>query len=232
MKTLQTILIVIASAGISGAAGYFIAKKKYEKKADEEIESVKKAFNEHLNELTKAGEKIDIPMTRNGYSKKKSSEKKTKKESDREPLPTDPVAVANYTNYTDYYAPYRISSKSVKTEKKFVEDEKGATSNDEPYIISPDDFMASSYESSTLLYYADGVLADDDNNVISSYIGLIGPKALNSFGQYQEDTVFVRNDKLKTDFEIILDTREFSKIRRENNNNNPKQSLQDGETYE
>lgn len=227
MKTLQTILIVIASAGISGAAGYFIAKKKYEKKADEEIESVKKAFNEHLNELTKAGEKIDIPMTRNGYSKKKSLEKKTKKESDREPLPTDPVAVDNYTDYT---IPYRTSSKSVKIEKKFVEGEKGATSNDEPYIISPDDFMASSYESSTLLYYADGVLADDDNNVISSYIGLIGPKALNSFGQYQEDTVFVRNDKLKTDFEIILDTREFSKIRRENNN--PKQSLQDGETYE
>ena len=229
MKTLQTILIVIASSGISGAAGYFIAKKKYEKKADEEIESVKKAFNEHLNELTKAGEKIDIPMTRNGYSKyskKKLSENKTKKESDREPLPTDPVAT---TNYIDYSAPYRTSSKSVKIEKKFVEGEKGATSNDEPYIISPDDFMASSYESSTLLYYADGVLADSDNNVISSYIGLIGPKALNSFGQYQEDTVFVRNDKLKTDFEIILDTREFSKIRRENN---PKQSLQDGETYE
>lgn len=229
MKTLQTILIVIASAGISGAAGYFIAKKKYEKKADEEIESVKKAFNEHLNELTKSGEKIDIPMTRNGYSKyskKKLSEKKTKKESDREPLPTDPVAV---DNYIDYSAPYRTSSKNVKTENKFVEDEKGTASNDEPYIISPDDFMASSYESSTLLYYADGVLADDDNNVISSYIGLIGPKALNSFGQYQEDTVFVRNDKLKTDFEIILDTREFSKIRRENN---PKQSLQDGETYE
>lgn len=229
MKTLQTILIVIASAGISGAAGYFIAKNKYEKKADEEIESVKKAFNEHLNELTKSGEKIDIPMTRNGYSKyskKKLSEKKTKKESDREPLPTDPVVV---DNYIDYSAPYRTSSKNVKTEKKFVEDEKGAASNDEPYIISPDDFMASSYESSTLLYYADGVLADSDNNVISSYIGLIGPKALNSFGQYQEDTVFVRNDKLKTDFEIILDTREFSKIRRENN---PKQSLQDGETYE
>ena len=229
MKTLQTILIVIASAGISGAAGYFIAKKKYEKKADEEIESVKKAFNEHLNELTKAGEKIDIPMTRNGYSKyskKKLSEKKTNKESDREPLPTDPVAV---DNYIDYSAPYRTSIKNVKTEKKFVEDEKGAASNDEPYIISPDDFMASSYESSTLLYYADGVLADDDDNVISSYIGLIGPKALNSFGQYQEDTVFVRNDKLKTDFEIILDAREFSKIRRENN---PKQSLQDGETYE
>ena len=168
-------------------------------------------------------------MTRNGYSKyskKKLSEKKTNKESDREPLPTDPVAV---DNYIDYSAPYRTSSKNVKTEKKFVEGEKGATSNDEPYIISPDDFMASSYESSTLLYYADGVLADSDNNVISSYIGLIGPKALNSFGQYQEDTVFVRNDKLKTDFEIILDTREFSKIRRENN---PKQSLQDGETYE
>ena len=141
-------------------------------------------------------------------------------------LTKNPVAV---DNYIDYSAPYRTSSKNVKTEKKFVEDEKGAASNDEPYIISPDDFMASSYESSTLLYYADGVLADSDNNVISSYIGLIGPKALNSFGQYQEDTVFVRNDKLKTDFEIILDTREFSKIRRENN---PKQSLQDGETYE
>ena len=37
MKTLQTILIVIASSGISGAAGYFIAKKKYEKKPNTKI---------------------------------------------------------------------------------------------------------------------------------------------------------------------------------------------------
>ncbi len=219
MKVLKTILIVVAGASCGLATGYFIAKKKYEKKADDEINSVKKAFNEHLDELKKDNKLKDIPMTRNGYSKKKIAENKIKKETSREPLPTDPVM----NNYKDYSSPYRSSAKpkSTKGEK--------APSKDRPYIISPDDFMASSYESSTLLYYADGVLADDDNNVISSYEELIGPEALNSFGQYQEDTVFVRNDKLKVDFEIILDTREFSKIQPIDS---PKQVLQDGEIYE
>ena len=218
MNTLKTVLIIIASAGCGLATGYFIAKKKYEKKADDEINSVKKAFNEHLDELRKDNKLKDIPMTRNGYSKKKKAEN-NKAENNREPLPTDPVM----SDYKDYSSPYRTSAKPQLAK------EEGAPSKDEPYIISPDDFMSSSYESSTLLYYADGVLADDDNNVISSYEGLIGPKALHSFGQYQDDTVFVRNDKLKTDFEIILDTREFSKLPVIGS---PKQSLQDGEIYE
>lgn len=215
MKIFKSILLFVLGAGSGFAVGYLISKKKYEKKADDEIESVKRAFNKHLEELTNDGKVNDLPKTRNGYSKAKKQQKEPKvaKET-RAPLPNDPVD----DNYRDYSAPYRTTIKEKKTE---------ASKKDGPYVISPEEFMTSEYEASTLLYYADGVLADDDNNIIADYKRLIGPNALECFGQYQDDTVYVRNDKEKRDYEIMLDAREFSKV--QPYSSNPKHALQDGE---
>lgn len=209
-------LLFVAGAGTGFVVGYLLSKKKYEKKADTEIESVKRAFNKHLEELYKDGELKDIPETRNGYTKKSESNQKQegKPNIERSPLPTDPVD----DKYKDYSAPYRISGDKTKKE---------APKKEGPYVISPEEFMTSSYEAVTLLYYADGVLADDDNNVISSYRDMIGPNALECFGQYQDDTVYVRNDKEKIDYEILLDAREFSKV--QPYSSNPKHALQTGD---
>ena len=46
----------------------------------------------------------------------------------------------------------------------------------------------------------------------------------------QDDTVYVRNDKEKVDYEILLDAREFSKI--QPHSSNPKYSLQTDEDDE
>ena len=221
MKFIKAMLLFVAGAGTGFAVGYFLSKKKYEKKADTEIESVKRAFNKHLEELYKDGELKDIPETRNGYTKKSESNQKQegKPNIERSPLPTDPVD----DKYKDYSAPYRVSGD--KEKKQAPKKEKEG-----PYVISPEEFMTSSYEAVTLLYYADGVLADDDNNVISSYREMIGPNALECFGQYQDDTVYVRNDKEKVDYEILLDAREFSKI--QPHSSNPKYSLQTDEDNE
>ena len=86
----------------------------------------------------------------------------------------------------------------------FTKEKKGVDSVDEkplsPYVISPDEFDEVGYETSTLTYYADGVLVDEADNVIGDVDGLVGLDSLETFGRYEDDAVHVRNDDLHTDF--------------------------------
>ena len=77
-----------------------------------------------------------------------------------------------------------------------------------PYVIPPEDFGDDpDYKTVSLTYYADKVLTDEDNHVINPgrIDDLIGEDSLTHFGEYEEDSVFVRNEKRKTDYEILLD---------------------------
>lgn len=76
----------------------------------------------------------------------------------------------------------------------------------EPYVISPDEFDEMGYDTVTLYYYADGVvetmlgkdvLSDDE---VEDWIT---SESLEHFGEFEDDSVFVRNDNMKTDFEIL-----------------------------
>lgn len=83
---------------------------------------------------------------------------------------------------------------------------------DIPYVISPDDFgEMDGYEKISLTYFADGVLADEDNEPVDDIEEIVGD-GLSHFGDYEEDSVFVRNDAKKCDYEILRDMREFSEV--------------------
>jgi hypothetical protein len=87
------------------------------------------------------------------------------------------------------------------------EEQEGAEKNMvEPYVISPDEFDEMGYETVTLYCYADNVvetmlgkdvLSDDE---VEDWIT---SESLTHFGEFEEDSVFVRNDNMKTDFEIL-----------------------------
>lgn len=82
-----------------------------------------------------------------------------------------------------------------------------------PYVISPDDFGSiDEYDKISLTLYADNVLVDEDDEVIDNVDEIVGEESLNSFGVFEDDSVFVRNDILKADYEILLDEREFSEV--------------------
>jgi len=78
-----------------------------------------------------------------------------------------------------------------------------------PYVIPPDEFDMMDYDTSSLTYYADGVLTDECNNKIDDIDEIVGLESLKHFGEYEDDSVFVRNDKLKIDYEILLDVRKY-----------------------
>lgn len=76
-----------------------------------------------------------------------------------------------------------------------------------PYIITPNEFGEfEDYTVVSLTYYeGNGVLADDLDEPIEDISGTVGTDAVNHFGEYEEDSVFVRNDRRKTDYEINRD---------------------------
>lgn len=88
---------------------------------------------------------------------------------------------------------------------------------DEPYIIFPDEFGEfDDYETTSLIYFADEVLTDGDEYEVDNPEELVGKEALMVYSQeYGDDSVYVRNDKLKTDFEILLDLRNYSDVLKE-----------------
>lgn len=82
-----------------------------------------------------------------------------------------------------------------------------------PHVISPDEFAEDDeYEKISLTLYADGVLTDDNDDIIKDVDRIVGEENLNSFGAFEEDSVFVRNEALKADYEILLDERKFAEV--------------------
>ena len=68
------------------------------------------------------------------------------------------------------------------------------------------------YEAISLKYYADGVVTDDYDEPIEDVDAIIGSDSLTRFGEYEDDSVFVRNEALKTDYEILADIRKYSDV--------------------
>lgn len=186
-NTLSKLLIFVTGAAIGSAVTWKIITDKYSQIIEEELEEFK---NEILEELDENDEE-DV-------------QEEAKSVDDAKTAYNDIIEESGYRNYSN-----RTPAKQVVPEKKEDVEDMG-----EPYIISPDDFDEhDDYEVESLTYYADGILADEDDNEIEDVEGMVGKGSLNHFGEYEDDSVFVRNDELKTDYEILLDSRNFSDIR-------------------
>ena len=97
-------------------------------------------------------------------------------------------------------------------EQGYLQDvEEGGTDDmEKPYVISPDEYgEMDDYDLYSYTYYADKVLADENNEPIEDVDQRIGLESLNHFGEYGDDSVYVRNDKLRADYEILLDNEKY-----------------------
>lgn len=82
-----------------------------------------------------------------------------------------------------------------------------------PYIIMPEEFGEhDDWEAESLTYYADGVLTDNRDEPIEDVEKLVGKDFESHFGEYEEDSVFIRNEQLKTDYEILAVAMNYSDI--------------------
>lgn len=83
-----------------------------------------------------------------------------------------------------------------------------------PYVISWDEFNenAGDYDQKTLIYFSkDDVLVEEHDNPIEDVLDLLGPVALDQFGNGSNDPniVYVRNERISMDFEVCYDPDSF-----------------------
>lgn len=188
LVTLSSLVLGFASGM---AVGYYVSKNRFQELADKEIESVRKVYEKHF---------------------KKDAQEESAPKSNR-PKPAPLKDQEAYKNYAEQYkgsdkeviAP--IPKKSIQSPPKVVK-----KTNTTPYVISPEQYNESEYEADTLIYYSDKVLSDSDGNIIHNVNEVIGPEALSTFGRYLDDTVYVRDDNKKIDYEIIWESRTYKAV--------------------
>lgn len=193
-STLTSTFMFLAGAAVGAGVTWKLLKTKFEKIAQEEIDSVKEVFSKRYgkpeldtDELVCEDERTPEPVVEDGG-----------------PSVRDYAAVLAKNGYTDYA--------NTVVEKKEIA---AVTRNDGPYVISPEEFGSNDdYETISLTYYSDGVVADDMDYRVEDLDEIIGIESLNRFGEYEDDSVFVRNDEMKIDYEILLDQRRYADVTR------------------
>lgn len=206
-STLKGVLIFVLGAAAGSLATWKLIEKKYKDIAQEEIDSVKDTFskmkkNEYPDKLEDYPDFEEFDDSDDSYDSD-DEEPKSEQKIDRNNKPdiVEYAKILSETGYTNY------AERQDKKEKKGVE----PVEDERPYVISPDEFgEKDGYENVTLTYYADGVLTDYFDNVISNIDEVVGLDSLDHFGEYEDDAVFVRNEKMETDYEILRDLRDFN----------------------
>lgn len=171
---LSKLFVFAAGAAVGSAATYVFVKTKYERIAQEEINSVREVYS---------------------MSSKDESEEGEEEEEEEETDDYDYQDMVDNLGYTENM-------------KKEEDDDVS-----EPYVISPEEYDEIGYDTVSLYYYEDGVLENAiTREVIRNASELVGDDFMDHFGEYEEDSVFVRNDDIKTDFEILKDGGYYSEV--------------------
>ena len=58
-------------------------------------------------------------------------------------------------------------------------------------------------------YFDDQIIADENLDIVDDIEETVGIDSLTHFGECEDDSVFVRNDERKCDYEILLDHRDY-----------------------
>ena len=194
---MKNLLCFVAGAAIGSVVTWKLIEKKYKDLADEEIESVIETFKNRKPRITKDNVKETVEKVINKWKEPKETVE-------------DIVAAEGY---------------SIENEEEIDEDDESNyivnVDNDNdievvtPYVITPEQFGEyNEYGTKTLTYYADNVLTDEIDNPITSeeMVTMIGPDALDHFGEYEDDSVYIRDEMNEMDYEILKSEKKFSEI--------------------
>lgn len=201
-KVMITNLALFAAGAIVGSAvTWKVIKTKYEQIANEEIESVKEVYSRRYAEDSVQDE----------------PEEDILEEDDEEDEGDDKYIEIEDPSYLrdDYVEELKLKQEEIISNERYDNKEEENMEYNVPQVISPEEFgEIEEYETVSLTYYADDVLTDESDIPIQEedIDDMIGYESLITFGRYEDDSVFVRNDEYETYYEILLDTRNFADL--------------------
>ena len=153
-------------------------------------------------------------ITKKYFEKKANDRADSEIESMREMFRKKEERIETITNEKVEKRAYEIITERYgKTDDKQISENKEEIAMEErPYVIDPEEYGDLGYKQVSLNYYDDGVLTYENDEVIENVDELVGKDSLTHFGEFEADTVYVRNDELKVDYEILADSRRYEDI--------------------
>lgn len=192
---MKNLLCFVAGAAIGSVVTWKLIEKKYKDLADEEIESVIETFKNRKPRITKDEVKETVEKVINKFKEPKETVE-------------DIVTAERYSIEDD-------EETEEDDESNYTVDVDPGVEVIVPYVITPEQFGEyNEYGTKTLTYYADNVLTDEIDNPITSdeMVTMIGPDALDHFGEYEDDSVYIRDEMNEMDYEILKSEKTFSEI--------------------
>ena len=184
MKLFKGLCIFGAGALVGAVVAAKAVREKYQQEAEEEIAEMREYYREKEQKRKEAEECEAIA-------------EETETETEYKEIVKD----EGYTNYTQY--------NDVKPEEKIDDDVEDEWT---PSIIDPEEFGEDpSYDTATLTYFKDGVLADEVDEVMDPK--MVGEENLKIFDEFGARSIYVRNDEHMIDFEIIRDEYPYSEYK-------------------
>lgn len=156
-----------------------VMRNKYEQQLLVDVESAKTEYRRLVKELKKKNEK-DLETMEKDIKSRANLNK--------------PALDIQRTQYMSIAKEYGEVANNGKTPELHVE------------VISPEDYGLmdeDGFTSEELVYYADGVIVNENDEVIDDPETLVGGDFADHFGDYEDDSVYIRNFTDKIDFCIL-----------------------------
>jgi hypothetical protein len=186
---MKSILMFIGGLVIGAGASWVYHKNKYEEMVQDEVEELRAHMKENDSKS------IRKPSEDSRESVKEYVEELTLEQYDE----------------------------SLENAKKIINYSKYSTANDEvitdecrpPFVVTPEDFASlPGYDTDTFYYHQDDIISNCDNEMVDDIeltFGMSIIKIKEQFGVYEDDAVYIRNERLKTDYEILRDESDYVK---------------------
>lgn len=188
------VIVFAVGAAIGSAVTYAVMKPKYERIIQEEVDAFKKDFIECMTDMQDTDDEEPVD------------------EDEERPRQIDWADLEDLDEEDDFDPDAEELNEYAEIIKHYANEEGGAVEVvKDPYVISPYDFgEMDGYKTVSLTYYSDKILENEEHKIVTNIDRLIGAGSLNTFGEYEDDSVFVRNERLRTDFEILKDYRTYT----------------------
>lgn len=218
------------------AATFFVLRRRMNLRLEEEISDVKEAYSSRKkaeNDIFEAISEEETEKTEENPKEiaKRNAERKAELMSASSIMKENGYVETHKTDYNLFSKPPKPSDiHNGIDEGEDLEIEIDPTDDPDildttpdlhatgPYVLEDDAYSTAAdkmnenpyYDKVTLFYYDDGVLASEEEEIITDIEGTVGYSSLARIGEYEPDVVYVRDDRTSTDYEIIRQYRDFA----------------------
>ena len=206
-RTVNNIIVFTMGAAVGTLISWKILEKKYKQIADEEIESVKNSYRTRKAELQLVEHYVETDDMNNTVREHKrfaAIDKKTSEDVEIKEEYKEEIEKVGYY-FSDEGVTADIYTVKVDQPDEYVK----------PFVIAPEEYGEyKNFETKEWTYYSDFVLVDEIGEIVTNPELIIGD-ALEHFGDYEDDSVCVRNENIECDYQILKHEKTFSEINKE-----------------